>query len=118
MAAPNIVNVTSILGKTAVRINADTAGANLITAVATNRVFKLNSLYVANKNASAVWVSAAVVRSGFDFHFAYQISVPGNSTLNVVSKEAPIYLEEGDALKITAGTGNSLDLVASYEDIS
>ena len=48
MAAPNIVNVTTILGKTAVQQVTTSATAIVTNGAASGKVFKINALYIAN----------------------------------------------------------------------
>ena len=44
------------------------------------------------------------------------VSVPADSTIDVLSKA--IYLEEGDALRLTASVASDIEAVCSYEEIS
>jgi hypothetical protein len=44
------------------------------------------------------------------------MTVPAGATLDIISNR--IYLEEGDALRLTASSNSYLEAVASYEDIS
>jgi hypothetical protein len=50
------------------------------------------------------------------FDIAYQITVPTNATLDVLSQ--PVYLEENDSLRLTANANTTIEAVCSYEDIS
>lgn len=113
MSAPNIVNVATITGKTAVLAVPNTATAIITNSAGSSTVLKVNALYVSNVTAGAVTVTADVYRSATAYRFAYAISIPAASTLDVISKS--IYLEEGDVLRLTAGAGSSLEAVASYE---
>lgn len=113
MSAPNIVNVATINGKTAVLAVPATVTAMITNAAASSTVLKVNALYISNITAGAVTVTAEVYRSTVSYRFAYAISIPAASTLDVISKS--IYLEEGDTLRLTASAGSSLEAVASYE---
>lgn len=116
MAAPNIVNVATILGETAVQLVGTSAAAIVTNPSSSNKVFKVNTLYVGNTNSgSAVSLTVDVLRSGVAYRLAPAISVPSNSTLDVITK--PIYLEEGDSLRLTASSGSSLEAVCSFEEI-
>jgi hypothetical protein len=119
MAAPNIVNVTTITGKTAV-LNVSTVATDIVTnSAASNKVFKINSLIIANiDGATAADVTASVFRSSFEFKVAHTISVPADASLVVLSKDTQIYLEEGDSIRLTASANSRLQAVCSYEDIS
>lgn len=117
MAAPNIVNVTTITGKTAVQQVTTSATAIVTNPAASNKVFKINALYIANVDgASAADVSVALFRSSVAYEIAHTVAVPADATLDVISK--PIYLEEGDELRLTASANGDLEAVCSYEEIS
>jgi hypothetical protein len=117
MAAPNIVNVTTIIGKTAVQQVTTSATAIVTNSAASNKVFKINALYVANVDGTnAADISVALFRSSVSYELAHTISVPADSTLDLISKA--IYLEEGDELRLTASANGDLEAVCSYEEIS
>lgn len=117
MAAPNIVNVATITGKTAVQAVGTSATAIVTNAAASGKVFKVNALYISNVDGSAAAeITVDLYRSSTAYHIAKTVSVPADSTLDVISKA--IYLEEGDALRLTANAASDLEAVCSYEEIS
>ena len=117
MAAPNIVNVSTITGKTAVQAVTTSATAIVTNSAASGKVFKINALYVANiDGTNACDLTVDLFRSSTAYRIASTISVPADSTLDVISKS--IYLEEGDSLRLTAGANSDLEAVCSYEEIS
>lgn len=117
MAAPNIVNVTTITGKTAVQAVGTSATAIVTNTAGSNKVIKVNLLLVSNvENSTAYSITVDVYRSATAYRFATAVSVPANSTLDLLNKS--IYLEEGDTLRLTANSANKLEAVASYEEIS
>lgn len=116
MAAPNIVNVTSITGKTALA-NVTTVLANVIT-VSANTVDKLNDVLLTNYSGIAVTANVSILRSGVSYPIAGGVSVPGNSLLTLIAKDTAIYLEEGDALQANCSANISISLTTSYEIIS
>jgi hypothetical protein len=117
MAQPNIVNVATIRGNTAIA-NA----TNVMTSIVTNSassgsVYKVNALYISNIDSSnTANISVSIFRSNFDYYIANSVSIPVQSTLDVISKA--IYLQENDSLRIAASANNRLQAVCSYEDIS
>ena len=119
MAAPNIVNVATITGKT-VGAALGTSSADIVTNVGgSGKVFKVNAIYVSNVDG----VNNADVTVGFydasvttTFKLANTITVPADATLDVVSKA--IYLEEGDKITALASASGDLEIVVSYEEIS
>jgi len=117
MAAPNIVNVATITGKIALA-NVTTSFANLVVnTAASGKVFKVNALYVTNVDGSSnVDISIGVVRSSYSFALANTVTVPADSTLDMVSKS--IYLEEGDFIEVKASANNDALAICSYEELS
>ena len=117
MAAPNIVGVTTITGKTAVLAVTTSATAIVTNSSSSGKVFKINALYVANiDGTNACDLTVDLFRSSTAYKIASTVSVPADATLDVISKS--IYLEEGDALRLTAGANSDLEAVCSYEEIS
>ena len=117
MAAPNIVGVTTITGKTAVQAVTTSATAIVTNSAASGKVFKINALYVSNVDGtSAADINVDLYRSSTAYHIAKTVSVPADATLDIISKS--IYLEEGDSLRLTAGANSDLEAVCSYEEIS
>ena len=119
MAAPNIVNVTTITGKTAVQAVSTTATAIVTNSAASNKVFKINSLVVSNVDGTnAADITVDLFRSSVAYEVASTITVPADASLVVISKETALYLEEGDSLRCTASANSDLEAVCSYEEIS
>ena len=58
------------------------------------------------------WTTPAVERA-----LAVSVTVPGNSSLVLLSKDSSVYLEEGDYLYISAGTANTIHVTCSFEVI-
>ena len=124
MAAPNIVNVTTITGKSAV-VDLTGTSATLVVEnpAASNKVFKINSLVVSNvdgTNAADITVSyySEDDIGGTATQIVSTISVPADATLVVIDKGTSIYLEEDRSIGATAGTANDLKVIVSYEEIS
>ena len=117
MANPNIVNVATITAKTAVQQIGTSATAIVTNASSSNKVIKINALYVSNVDGTNnADINVDIYRSSTAYHVAKTIAVPADATLDVISK--PIYLEEGDALRLTASVASDLEAVCSYEEIS
>lgn len=119
MAAPNIVQATSMYGKTAVQAVTTSATAIVTNSAASGKVLKINTLIVANVNASnAAALTVDVYRGSTAYRIAASISIPVASALTPIDKTTTIYLEEGDSLRLTAALNNYLEAVCSYEEIS
>jgi len=118
MAAPNIVNVSSIYGKTKGGTLA-TSNADMLTCP-TDKLLKVNSIIVSNvdgSNAADVTVQFYNADNTTGFHLAKLVTVPTKSTLIVLGKDAPIYLEEGDKIQALASAAGDLEIVISYEEL-
>lgn len=119
MAAPNIVNVTTITGKT-VGAALTTNSADIVTnSAASGKVYKVNAIYVANvdgTNNADLTVAFYNADNTTSYKLANTITVPADATLDVLSK--PIYLEEGDKITALASANSDLEMVVSYEEIS
>jgi len=117
MAAPNIVNVATITGKTAVQAVGTSATAIVTNSSGSGKVFKVNALYVANiDGTNSADVTVDLYRSSTAYPIASTIAVPADASLDIMSKA--IYLEEGDVLRCTASAAGDLTAVCSYEEIS
>ena len=117
MAAPNIVDVSTIIGKTAVQAVGTSATAIVTNSAASGKVLKVNALYVSNVDGTDnAEINIDLFRSSTAYHIAKTIVVPADATLDVMSKS--LYLEEGDTLRLTANAASDLEAVCSYEEIS
>ena len=117
MAAPNMLNPSTITGKTAVQAVGTSATAIVTNSAASGKVLKVNALYVSNVDGTNdADINVDVFRSSVAYHIGKTIVVPADATLDVISKA--IYLEEGDSLRLTANAASDLEAVCSYEEIS
>jgi hypothetical protein len=118
MAAPNIVNVSTIFGKTQYQ-QLTTTMANVITNGSTSgNVIKVNDVLVANYTTSSIQTNVVVGRGSSVFYLAGNMAVPANSTLVVVAKDTSLYMEEGDYLQANASSATAAQISCSYEVIS
>ena len=124
MAAPNIVNVSSILGKTAVVALSSTSQTTLLSnAASSDNVLKVNMIQVANVDGTnacdiTIDVHSAASGGGTAFSLISTASVAADSSLVVLDKNTAIYLEENMSITATAGTANDLEVIISYEQIT
>jgi len=133
MAAPNIVNVTTITGVTTfhsgIAVTTGGKGALGITTVVSNaassgKVLKINSLVAASIGATTgitlqYFNNVNHASAASTVSIGMTLSVPTFSTLAVITKDNSVYLEENTSLGIFAQplTG-TIDVVCSYEEIS
>ena len=124
MAAPNVVNVATITGKTATVALSTTSATTLVSnAASSGKVFKINMIQVANvdgTNACDVTVDmhSAASGGGTAYSLVATVSVGADSSLVALDKNTAIYLEEDRSITATAGTASDLEVIVSYEEIS
>jgi hypothetical protein len=125
MAAPNIVNVSLINANANTQLLSTTAEIGLLSNPASSgKVYKVNTIMVANRETNANAVSATLnvysgaALTGTGLYLANQISVPGYSTLVLSDKSTSFYLQENTSLGIKSGTANGLTATVSWEEIS
>jgi len=124
MAAPNIVNVSTIIGKSATVALTSTNATTLVSnAASSSKVFKINMIQVANVDGSNACDVTVDVHSqddggGTAYSLVNTISVPADASLVVVDKGTALYLEEDKSITATAGTASDLEVIVSYEEIS
>lgn len=123
MANPNIVNVTAIYGNTTYLVPTGTSATTWTGLTpASGTVNKVGTIMATNVTATAatvtVSINSATGGGGTAYRLAYQISVPGNSSLMVVDKSTSIYVGEAQSIVVTSGTNNAIEMVATYEAIS
>jgi len=127
MAAPNIVSVTDIRGKSNVANVTTVSSSVIVNEVNSGKVFKINTLIVSNvdgTNAGNVSVElfkfgAQNVHTGVGnttYAIANVVTVPAKSSLDILSKS--LYLEEGDHIKVKGDANNRLHFISSFEEIS
>ncbi len=123
MANPNIVSVASIYGKTVYDTDiADSAASLVSNAASSGKIYKINSLIIANIDGTNSADITVTLRNaaGDTTHstIANTVAVPADATLIVVSKDTSIYLEEDMSLYVLASAAGDLSATCSYEEIS
>ena len=98
MANPNLVNVTSINGKSICGALTTTVTTDLLTC-ASDKLIKINSIIIANiDGTNSATVTMGVIKSGGSVVlFASTIAVPADATLVVIDKNSSSYEELDDA---------------------
>jgi hypothetical protein len=124
VAAPNIINVATIIGKTATVDLTTTSATQVVSnAAGSNKVFKINSLIVSNvdgTNDAAITVNfySQDDIGGTATEICKTVTVPADASLVVIDKNSSIYLEEDKSIGAIASAASDLKIVCSYEEIS
>ena len=119
MAIPDLTSPTKVEAKNAKMAITTTATALISNGSGSNKTMRVISLYISNVDgANSANISVSVDDGTYIRYICNTISVPANSTLSVITKEDPLYLMEGDSLKLTASADNDLEAIGSYEEVS
>lgn len=120
MANPNIVNVTSIYGKTVGAALGTTLTTSLLAnAGSSGKIFKINSIIVANVDGTnQATVTVDHYNGSTGFKLANTISVPADATIVLLDKSSSIYLEEGQSIRGGASATGDLEIIIGYEEIA
>jgi hypothetical protein len=124
MANPNIVNVSAIYGNNSLTSLSTTNATSIVSnAASSGKVYKINSLIVANVDGTSaaditINVYSQAALGGTAYALASTVSVPADATLVVIDKNTSIYLKEDQSIGATAGTASDLVVVASWEEIN
>jgi hypothetical protein len=137
MAAPNIVNVTTITGVTTFHAGINTGGdggavtknpAGVTTIVSnasgSGKVYKINSLIAAGIGDTTgvtvdIYDKETATGAANTVSLASTISVPTFSSVVIIGKENSIYLEENRSLGVYCQpNAGSINVVVAYEVIS
>lgn len=124
MAAPNVVNVSTITAKTAYLTPSDTsANVLLANAASSGKVFKINTIIACNVDGTAnyaatIAINTAAAGSGTSFPIVSTVSIPNDATLVASDKNSAIYLEEDKSIVVTSSTADKITYIVSYEEIS
>ena len=114
MAAPNIVSVSSILGTTQVGDLTTTLTTTIVTA-ASDKVLKINVFRVTNVTDNDATTTVDVEVSGTHKKIANEVTVPANSSVDIVDKNSSFYLQETDLIRGGASAASTLEYMTSYE---
>ena len=119
MANPNIVNVATIAGRTAVASLTNVSTEIVNNATSSGKIFKINSIMVSNYNSTnSAGVFVDFYRSSVGYDLACNTPIAPKDRLDVLSKDVSIYLQEGDILRASASANNFLKIIIPYEEIS
>ena len=127
MANPNIAAASTILGNTSTTLISSTADpfatALVNNAASSGKVYKINSIVVANVDGSSACDITVKIFSQDDLGgtgtaIASTISVPADATLVVTDKTTSFYVLEDKSIGATASAANDLVVTISWEEIN
>ena len=124
MANPNIAAVAAIYGNTSTTSLSTTNATSIVNnAASSGKIYKINSLVVANidgTNAADITINvySAASLGGTGTAIASTISVPADATLIIIDKTTQIYLLEDKSIGAIAGTASDLVVTCSWDEIN
>ena len=118
MAAPNIVNVSTITGKSVTGALGTSTATLLQNSASSNKVFKINTILVSNVDGTNSATAAISLYDGTDRYIAKGIAVPAGATVVLIDKNSSLYLEEDKIIRGDASAASDLEFIISYEEIS
>jgi hypothetical protein len=118
MAAPNLLNSTSIIGKTAIA-NVTTVLSNVITNGSTSgNLVKVDSMTISNYSAGSILANVIMFRSPDRAYILGNTLIPAYSTLTAIARDTALLLEEGDYIQSNVNANVAAHMTISYEVIS
>tara|TARA_B100000686_G_C16612501_1_gene874581 strand:- start:495 stop:872 length:378 start_codon:yes stop_codon:yes gene_type:complete len=125
MAAPNIVNVATIVGMTTVvELNSTDPITLLENDNASGKVYKVNLVRACNIDGATgcditmTYTCNISVGAATTAHLASTIVVPKDTAFTIIGRDDSFYMEENTALKAQASAANDITMTVSYDDIS
>jgi len=113
MAAPNLLALATVYIDTAV-LAATATETDLIAAVATGKAVSVEAIYCANIHATdSGWVTVILTKTAVNRTITYQQRIQVKTTINPLLGR-PLYLAEGDSLRITANAASNVYVTAPY----
>ena len=124
MAAPNIINITSMVGKTDTTSLTTTSATNILNNPASSgkvlRVTLVRAVNVDGSNPADISISiySEDDLGGTQTELIQAQEVAINTNLDIITRDTPLYLEEDTSLGATASAGNDIKIIVTYEEIS
>ena len=120
MANPNVLNISSLYASTVYLIPTGTSATTWTGLTpSSGSITKVDTIMVTNVTGTAATITLSINSAtgggGTAYRIAYQMPIPGNTTMTIVDKSNPIYVGESQSIVATSGTSNSIELVASIE---
>lgn len=124
MAAPNLLNPTTITLKTANVALSDTNPTVIVNnAASSGKAIKVISVRATNVDGTnncdiTLERHSADDGAGTGYALASTITVPADAAIDLITEDSMVGLEEDSSLVATASAGNDIEIVATYLEIS
>ncbi len=118
MTTPNLLTASNCVGKTYTTSLSSSTVTMITNAASSNQLIKLNTILISNFSANVVSTTVIYNRNTVLTYLAGNVVVPANSTLVVLGKDTPLYIEETDSIQSSCNVGSATSFTCSYELIS
>ena len=123
MAAPNIVNVTNINGRTFGNVLTTSNVIILANGSGSGNVLKINNIVISNVDGTSaadvtIELNSLAAGTGTPTRLVSTVAVPADASLIVTDKSTSFYMEENTSIKGFASANSDLEILVSYEVIS
>ena len=119
MAAPNIVNVATITGKSVTGALGTSTASLLQNSASSNKVFKINTILISNVDGTnSATADISIYDGSNDRYISKGITVPAGATVVLIDKNSSLYLEENKHIRGNASAAGDLEYIISYEELS
>jgi hypothetical protein len=121
MAATNLIQSQTINGKIAgTTLTTNFSPIGVVNSSGSNQIYKINNITISNiTGTTAGTITVSVYKnSTTHLYLAYQVTIPANSSLALISSVSHIYLEENDQIYASCSANNTAQIIVSYEIIS
>ncbi len=116
MAAPNLKALTTLNIKSAV-LNPTNTMTDIIPAVTANHAYQVDAVYACNIHASERgWITLVYKKGGTEYKLQNQFAgIATHQMVNLLPGK-PLYMEDGDSLRVQANASSNFTVIASYSD--
>ncbi len=119
MAAPNIIGVVTITGKSVIGALGTSTASLLQNSASSNKVFKINTILVSNVDGTnSATADISMFDGSNDRYISKGITVPAGATVVLIDKNSSLYLEENRHIRGNASAAGDLEYIISYEELS
>lgn len=117
MASPNI-NVEGLIVLVDTLAYQATNAVTTVTdsTVASDHARKLDAIYASNIGSTLGWISVWHRKGGVDYPLTLEERVSLKTKINVLIG-GPLYMDEGDSIKVQANANSNVNLLIPYADM-
>ena len=114
--ALSLQNVTSITPDQSYG-SMSTGTSTLISNTSSSQFYKINSIIVSNVDGTNdVDINVWVLENGStSYYIAKTVTVPADSTLIVLTKDTPLYLQDTSSLQCSASSTGDAQIIVQYD---